>query len=393
MNILEEHGRFWWHKDPIPSGCFAPELSTTGFLTITCKTKLRASVNLTGAVADGKPTHPGAQKPAAQHGVPSAVPSNPNSRWGRRASPIVQGGVKMDAINVGIDVSKDRLDVHVRPTGQAFAVARDGKGLEELVKRLTALAPALIAVEATGGYEVVVSAALAAAGLPLAVVNPAQVRHFAQAIGKRAKTDPIDAAVIAHFAEATKPEPRAVPDEQAQLLSDLVARRRQIIEMIVAEKQREKRAVNRRLRKSIARLIAVLEKEISAVDTDIDDMVRGSPVWREKEDLLASVPGIGTKTARTLIAEMPELGTLDRRSVASLAGIAPFTRRSGKWKGKSMIAGGRAPVRSALFICAMVAARSNPVLKAFYQRLIAAGKAKMVALIAVARKLLTILNA
>jgi transposase len=299
----------------------------------------------------------------------------------------------MDAINVGIDVSKDRLDVHVRPTGEAFAVARDGKGLKNLVNHLTALMPALIAVEATGGYEIVVSAALAAAGLPLAVVNPAQVRHFAQAIGKRAKTDPIDAAVIAHFAEATKPEPRAVPDEQAQLLSDLVARRRQIIEMIVAEKQREKRAANRRLRKSIARLIAVLEKEITAVDTDIGDMVRGSPVWREKEDLLTSVPGVGNKTARTLLAEMPELGNLDRRRVASLAGTAPFTRRSGTWKGKSMIGGGRAPVRSALFICAMVAARSNPVLKAFYQRLISAGKPKMVALIAVARKLLTILNA
>jgi len=299
----------------------------------------------------------------------------------------------MDAIYVGIDVSKDRLDVHVRPGGEAFAVARDGKGLEELVKRLTALSPTLIAVEATGGYEMVVTAALAAAKLPVAVVNPAQVRHFAQAIGKRAKTDPIDAAVTAHFAEATKPEPRAVPDEQAQLLSDLVARRRQIIEMIVAERQREKRAVNRRLRKSIARLIVVLEKEISSVDTDIDDLVRGSPVWREKEDLLTSVPGIGSKTARTLLAELPELGTLDRRRVASLAGVAPFTRRSGAWKGKSMIGGGRTTVRSALFICAMVAARSNSVFKTFYQRLISAGKPKMVALIALARKLLTILNA
>ena len=299
----------------------------------------------------------------------------------------------MDAIYVGIDVSKDRLDVHVRPTGEAFAVARDGKGLEILVKRLTVLAPTLIAVEATGGYETVVSAALAAAKLPVAVVNPAQVRHFARAIGKRAKTDPIDAAVIAHFAEAAKPEPRIVPDEQAQLLSDLVARRRQIIEMIVAERQREKRAVNRRLRKSIARLIAVLEKEITSVDTDIGDLVRGSPVWREKEDLLISVPGIGTKTARTLLAEMPELGSLDRRRVASLAGIAPFTRQSGTWKGKSMIGGGRAPVRSALFICAMVAAKHNPLLRAFYQRLTTAGKPKMVALIAVARKLLTILNA
>ena len=299
----------------------------------------------------------------------------------------------MDAIYVGIDVSKDRLDVHVRPTGEAYAVSRDGKGLEELIQRVAGLSPALVAVEATGGYETIVAAAIAGSGLPLAVVNPAQVRHFAQAIGKRAKTDPVDAAVIAHFAEATKPEPRSVPDEQAQLLCDLVTRRRQIIEMIVAEKQREKRAINKRVRKSIARLIAVLEKELSAVDTDIDDLVRGSPVWREKENLLASVPGIGSITARILLAELPELGSLDRRCIASLAGLAPYTRQSGRWRGKSMIAGGRGPVRSALFICAMVARQYNPPLKAFYERLLAAGKPKMVALIAVARKLLTILNA
>ena len=299
----------------------------------------------------------------------------------------------MDAIYVGIDVSKDRLDVHVRPTGEAYVVSRDGKGLEELIRRVAGLSPALVAVEATGGYETIVAAAIAGSRLPLAVVNPAQVRHFAQAIGKRAKTDPVDAAVIAHFAEATKPEPRSVPDEQVQVLSDLVARRRQIIEMIVAEKQREKRAINKRVRKSIARLIAVLEKELSVVDTDIDDLVRGSPVWREKENLLASVPGIGSTTARTLLAELPELGSLDRRRIASLAGLAPYTRQSGKWRGKSMIAGGRGSVRSALFICAMVARRYNPSLKAFYERLLATRKPKMVALIAVARKLLTILNA
>jgi len=280
----------------------------------------------------------------------------------------------MDAIYVGIDVSKDRLDVHVRPTGEAYVVSRDGKGLGELIRRVAGLLPTLVAVEATGGYETIVAAAIAGSRLPLAVVNPAQVRHFAQAIGKRAKTDPVDAAVIAHFAEATKPEPRSVPDEQVQVLSDLVARRRQIIEMIVAEKQREKRAINRRVRKSIARLIAVLEKELSAVDTDIDDLVRGSPVWREKENLLASVPGIGSTTARTLLAELPELGCLDRRRIASLAGLAPYTRQSGQWRGKSMIAGGRGAVRSALFICAMVARRYNPSLKAFYERLLAARK-------------------
>lgn len=299
----------------------------------------------------------------------------------------------MEQVFVGIDVSKDRLDVHVRPNGEAFAVGRDGKGLQDLVDRLQSRSPHLIVVEATGGFETIVAAALAGAGLPLAVVNPAQIRHFARAVGQQAKTDPIDAAVIAHFAEAVKPEPRPVADEEAQVLAELVARRRQIIEMAVAERQRAKRATNRQVRKSLARHIAVLEREMGAIDQDIDGMVRGSPIWRAKEDLLASVPGIGKTLARTLLAELPELGTLDRRSVASLAGLAPYTRQSGQWRGRSMIAGGRAAVRSALFIAALVASRYNPVLRAFHQRLRAAGKPKMVALIAVARKLLTVLNA
>ena len=294
---------------------------------------------------------------------------------------------------VGIDVSKDRLDVHVRPVGEAFAVSRDGKGLEELIVRLRALAPELVAVEATGGFETIVAAAVGGAGLSLAVVNPAQIRHFAQAIGRRAKTDPVDAAVIAHFAEAVRPQPRALPDEAQSLLAELVARRRQIVEMLVAERQRERLASNRRVRKSLARHIATLEKELREIDQDIDTLVRGSPVWREKEDLLASVPGIGKTIARTMLAELPELGTLDRRRIASLAGLAPFTRQSGHWKGKSMIAAGRAPVRAALFMAALVASQKNPVLKLHYQRLLRAGKPKMVALIALDRKLLTILNA
>jgi transposase len=299
----------------------------------------------------------------------------------------------MDAFYVGIDVSKDRLDIHVRPSDEAFAVSRDGKGLEQLVERLRELSPVLVAVEATGGFEVIVAAAIAGAGLPLAVVNPAQIRHFAQAVGKRAKTDPVDAGVIAHFAEAVRPVPRALPDEAARLLAELVCRRRQIIDMIVAERQREKRATNVRVRKSLARHIAVLEKELMEIDGDIDTLVRGSPVWRAKEDLLASVPGIGKTIARILLAELPELGTLGRREIASLAGLAPYTRQSGKWRGKSMIAGGRTAVRSATFLGALVATRHNAILKAFYQRLLQAGKPKMVALIAVARKLLTILNA
>jgi len=299
----------------------------------------------------------------------------------------------MDMIYVGVDVSKDRLDVHILPQGEAFAVARDGKGLAELVERVQALGPERIAVEATGGFETVVAAALAGASLPVVVVNPAQVRHFAQALGRRAKTDPIDAQMIARFVEATKPEVRELPDQATRLLADLVARRRQIIEMIVAERNREKRVAVKRIKKSIVRLIAALEKELAEIDAEIDAGVRGSPAWREKEDLLASVPGVGPITARTLIAELPELGTLDGKRIASLAGLAPFTRQSGQWKGKAMIGGGRATVRSALFLAALTAARHNPALKAFRERKAAQGKPKMVALIAVARKLLTILNA
>lgn len=299
----------------------------------------------------------------------------------------------MDGIIVGIDVSKDRLDIAVRPSGLAFAVARNGAGLEQLVTRLRELSPSIVAIEATGGFETVAAAALASAGLPVAVVNPAQIRAFAKAINQRAKTDAIDAAVIAHFAQATGLEPRTVPDEATRLLADLVARRRQIVEMIGAERQREKRVAVARLRKSIARLLKALEKELASLDADIDDAVRGSPVWREKEDLLASVPGVGPVIARTLLAELPELGQLDRKQIAALAGLAPFTRQSGQWRGKSFIGGGRTVVRTVLFMGAMVAKQHNPILKAFFDRLVAAGKPKMVALIAVARKLLTILNA
>ena len=299
----------------------------------------------------------------------------------------------MEVITVGIDVSKDRLDVAVRPGAQAFAVERNASGLDQLAQRLRQLAPQIVALEATGGFETIVAAALAAAELPVVVVNPAQVRAFAKALGQRAKTDPIDAAVIAHFAEATRPQVRQLPDEATRLLADLVARRRQIIEMIGAERQREKRMTSRRLQNSIARLVKALEKELASLDGDIDDAVRGSPAWREKEDLLASVPGVGPVIARTLIAGLPELGRLGRKQIAALAGLAPFTRQSGQWRGRSFIGGGRSSVRTALFMGAMVAKKHNPVLKAFFDHLTATGKPKMVALIAVARKLLVILNA
>jgi len=299
----------------------------------------------------------------------------------------------MDAIVVGIDVSKNRLDVAVRPTGEVFAVVRDAEGLDALVARLKPLAPVAVAVEATGGYETVVAASLAAADLPVVVVNPAQVRSFAQALGKRAKSDPIDALVSAHFVEATRPEIRPLPDAETRLLGDLVSRRRQIVGMITAERQRQKILTGKRLQRSIARLLAALQKELSSLETDIDQAVRGSPAWREKEDLLASVPGIGKIIARTVMAELPEIGTLDRRQIAALVGLAPWTRQSGTWKGKSFIGAGRAAVRDALFLGAMVAARHNPELKLFRDRLVQAGKPKLVALVATARKLLTILNA
>jgi transposase len=300
----------------------------------------------------------------------------------------------MDSTVVGVDVSKDRLDVHVLDGagGNAFAVSRDGKGIAELAERLGPLGCRVVALEATGGFETVVVAGLSAAGLPVVVVNPAQVRSFARALGQRAKTDAIDAAVIARFAEATRPQVRALPDAETQLLADLVARRRQIVDMLRSEHQRERRAPAR-IAKSIKRLIKALEKELAQVDGDIDGAVRGSPAWLAQEALLASVPGIGKTIARTLLAELPELGRLDRRQIAALAGLAPYTRQSGRWRGKSQIGGGRSSVRSALFMGAMVAARHNPTLKAFRDKLVANGKPKLVAIVATARKLLTILNA
>jgi transposase len=299
----------------------------------------------------------------------------------------------MEDLFVGIDVSKDRLDVHIQPTGEAFAVARDDKGLAELAERLTAMAPRLVVVEATGGYEITVSAAVAGAGLPLAVVNPRQIRSYAHAIGRLAKTDKLDAEVIAKFAEAVKPEPRPLPSEEAQALGEMVARRRQLIEMIVAETNRRRHLTQRRLVKGVDRHLEVLQKALTELDKDIGDEIRGSPAWREKEDLLTSFPGIANRTARTLIADLPELGSLTRRKIAALVGYAPMSRDSGTMRGKRHIAGGRHTVRSALYMAALTASRCNPAIRAFYQRLRAAGKPAKLALVAAAHKLLTIINA
>lgn len=299
----------------------------------------------------------------------------------------------MDQVVVGIDVSKDRLDVCLLPGGELFFVSRNAAGLSELTERLKGLSVGVIAIEATGGFETVVAASLASVGLPVAVVNPAQIRHFAQALGKRAKTDPIDAFVIARFAEATKPDVRPLDDEATQLLSALITRRRQIIDMIVSETHRERSVTDKSLKKSIVQLKIALERALSDIDTKIDDQIRSSPLWKAKEDLLSSVPGVGPITARTLIADLPELGRLSPKQIAALAGLAPYTRQSGKWRGKAFTSGGRTSVRSVLFLAAMAACRYNPVLKAFRKRLLDAGKPPKVAIIAMARKLLTILNA
>ena len=293
----------------------------------------------------------------------------------------------------GIDISKDTLDVHVIPDDLSFSVSRDEAGLEALVARLQPMTPQLVAMEATGGFETLVAASLSARGLPAVVVNPAQVRHFAEALGKRAKSDPIDAAVIAAFAEAVRPQARALPDGETLALSELMARRRQLTEMLKAERAREPRAASKRARQSIRRVITTLEAELADLDGDVDKKIRASPLWQVRADLLQSVPGVGPTTARTLLAELPELGALSRREIAALAGLAPWTRQSGQWRGRSMIGGGRPQVRTAIFMAALVASRHNPTLKAFRDKLIAAGKPKIVAIIAVARKLLTILNA
>ena len=299
----------------------------------------------------------------------------------------------MSEIFIGVDVSKDRLDVHILPDGVALGVARTPAGLNDLIEAITPRQPCLVALEATGGLETVVVAALAGAGLPVVALNPRQIRDFARATGKLAKTDALDAAAIARFAEAVRPEPRPIPSEDARALAELVTRRRQVIEMTVAERNRRRLVAARTVIKSIDRIIAALERQLADLDRDIGARVRQTPAWREKEMLLKSVPGVGDQTARTLIAALPELGALDRRQIAALVGVAPLNRDSGKWRGKRSIGGGRADVRSVLYMAALTGVRTNPVLKAQYARLRQAGKAPKVAIVAAMRKLLTILNA
>jgi transposase len=294
---------------------------------------------------------------------------------------------------VGIDVAKRRLDVHVLPSGEAFDVPNDGNGVARLRARLAGLAPALVVLEATGGYEVALVASLAAEALPVAVVNPRQIRDFARATGRLAKTDRADAAALALFAERIRPVPRSLPDAAAQALMELVARRRQVLGMIVMETNRRHAARDPRVLAAIDATLSLLRSQLADLDRDIDAVVRASPPWRETVGLLTSVPGIGDVTARTLIAELPELGSLDRRRLAALVGVAPVNQDSGLQRGHRAIAGGRTSVRNALFMATLVAVRRNPVLRAHYRALLARGRPKKVALVACIRRLLGILNA
>ena len=294
---------------------------------------------------------------------------------------------------VGIDVSKDRLDVHVRPSGQTLTAARDSTGLQQLVGSLRKLAPALIVLEATGGFEITVAAALASAGLPLAVVNPRQIRDFARATGRLAKTDALDAQVIALFAERIRPEPRPLADADSQNLAELIARRRQVVEMIGMETNRLYQVRNARVQRMLRTTVNTLTAQLAELDRDIDDTIKRSPVWRAADNLLTSVPGIGDVTAHTLIADLPELGQLDRRRLAALVGVAPINRDSGQMRGKRTIAGGRSDVRNALYMATLSAIRWNPIISQHYKSLVERGRPKKVALVACMRRLLGILNA
>jgi transposase len=294
---------------------------------------------------------------------------------------------------VGIDVAKDQLEVPLRPTGEQFIVATADASLAGLAARLQTHPPTIVVLEATGGDEVPVAAALGSAGLPVAVVNPGQVRAFARAVGQLAKTDRLDAQVLALFAERVRPPARPLATEQALALGALVARRRQLVDMLGAERHRRQQVRERGLQRQLTAHITWLEKALRDLERDLNDMVRDSPLWRDTENLLTSVPGIGDVTAHTLIAELPELGHLGRRQIAALVGVAPLNRDSGTLRGRRMIAGGRATIRRVLYMATLVAAHHNPVIGAFYRRLVDAGRPKKVALVAAMRKLLTILNA
>lgn len=294
---------------------------------------------------------------------------------------------------VGIDVSKATLDVAVLPAGDSFRVSNDETGIDELATRIEGLAPALVVLEATGGFERPVVAALAASEIALFVINPRQARDFAKATGKLAKTDRIDAFVLARFAQAIRPTPRTILGAEAREFGEILARRRQIVRMMTAEKNRLGASTSKAVRERIQAHIRWLEKELSRTDGDLDETIENNPTFKENEALLKSVPGVGPVLCRTLLAELPELGSLSHRELSALVGVAPLNRDSGTLRGRRTVWGGRARVREALYMGALIASRFNPAIKEFYERLLAAGKPKKVALVACMRKLLVILNA
>lgn len=299
----------------------------------------------------------------------------------------------MDSVAVGVDVSQHEVTIAVTPSGETWTSPTTPEALERTMARIRALTPAVVVLEATGGYEAPVAAAGAAAALPIVIVNPRQVRAFAHALGHTAKTDAIDAQVLAAFGARVQPPIRPLPNAATQALAALVTRRRQLLDMLTAERQRLAQATTTAVQRDLRTHIRWLERRLTDVDDDLTRRIQGSPLWRAQEDLLRSVPGIGPIVARTLLAELPELGTLERRTIAALVGVAPMNRDSGQSRGRRMIRGGRASVRAALYMAALVAARHNPPLRRFYQRLRTAGKPPKVALVAVMRKLLAILNA
>jgi transposase len=294
---------------------------------------------------------------------------------------------------VGVDVAKDFLDVHVRPTDETWRVRNDAAGHETLRQRLAIMPDVLIVLEATGGYEVAVVGALAGAGLAVVVANPRQIRAYARATGQLAKTDTLDARIIARFAEGVRPDVRPLPTEQTQALDEMVTRRRQLVEMLGAEKNRRRVVRDRRVQQRVEAHIAWLKRALRELDRDLQTTIRSSRVWRETEDLLRSVKGVGPILTATMLAELPELGHLTRRKIAALVGVAPINRDSGQFRGRRMIMGGRPAVRRVLYMATVTAIRRNPVIRAFYQRLRANGRLPKVAMTAAMRKLLTILNA
>ena len=338
--------------------------------------------------------------------VPSLLPKSSNSCQGYPSPHLSQGRARLERIKnikedsllevplifVGIDISKAQLDVAIRPSAQTLSMSNDKVGINSLIKHLKKLRPELVVLEATGGLERQVLSALVAGEIPVVMANPRRIREFAKSIGQLAKTDRIDASVIAHYAEAVRPKPRPLPDEVSLKLRALTARRRQVLDMIVAEKNRLATA-SQAIKKRITAHIAYLEQELNDADQDLDRFIENNAAWKENQEILCSTPSIGPVSSRTLLVELPELGTLDRKKISALVGVAPFPRDSGTLKGRRTIWGGRASVRTALFMATVVATRFNPVIRDFHKRLKAKGKPAKVCLIACMHKLLTIVNA